>query len=195
MSDSAVWINGPGPEGLSPFDRGLTLGDGVFDTLTAFRRVPFAGDRHLARLVSHAAAIGIDINPDEVREGWDAVLKEAAEEHLIVRTTVTRGETGRGLWPAQESEPTVIVSATPWSRDVVARPVSLVTGTVVRNAGSPASRLKATGYLDNILAAREAAGKGADDALDAQRRAARRLLDDRQRLRVHRGGAGNSARG
>jgi branched-chain amino acid aminotransferase len=35
----------------------------------------------------------------------------------------------------------------------------------VRNAGSPTSRLKTIGYLDNILAAREAAERSADDAL------------------------------
>ena len=133
----------------------------------SFRRIPLAGDRHLARLTAHAAAIGIALDPARVREGWNAVIGDAAEEHIILRTTVTRGVTARGLWPkdAAQPTPTVVVARAEWSEDAVGRPLRLVTSAIVRNAGSPASRLKTIGYLDNILAAREAAGKGADDAL------------------------------
>jgi branched-chain amino acid aminotransferase len=165
MTDNPVWVDGSLAGRIDPFDRGLLLGDGVFDTLVAFRGVPFAGARHLERLIAHAAAIGIALDPDRVRAGWSAVLDAAETEHSIVRTTVTRGVTGRGLWPASQPAPTIVVSATPWSADIVSRPVRLATSTIRRNAESPTSRLKAIGYLDNILAAREAAEKGADDAL------------------------------
>jgi branched-chain amino acid aminotransferase len=170
MTGDPVWVNGSLDGRIDPRDRGLTLGDGVFDTLVAFRRIPFAGERHLARVTDHAAAIGIALDPGRVRAGWDAVLGEARFEHSIVRTTVTRGVTGRGLWPESPPEPTIVVSATPWSAGAAARPVRLTTSAIVRNAASPTSRLKSIGYLDNILAAREAAEKGADDAL---------LLNDR----------------
>ncbi|MGH6924013.1 MAG: aminotransferase class IV [Propylenella sp.] len=165
MRGKPVWVNGALGGGIDPFDRGLLLGDGVFDTLVAFRGVSFAGGRHLERLTAHAAAIGIALDPERVRAGWSAVLGAAAAEHSIVRTTVTRGVTGRGLWPAASPAPTIVVSATPWSADLVARPMRLVVSSIRRNAESPASRLKAIGYLDNILAAREAMEKGADDAL------------------------------
>jgi branched-chain amino acid aminotransferase len=160
-----VWINGAFDGRVDPLDRGLTLGDGVFDTLVAFRRIAFAADRHLARLVWQAGAIGIPVDPATIRAGWEAVLGRAQAEHVIVRTTVTRGVTGRALWPDSPSSPNVIVSALPWNAELFARPARLVTGTIRRNASSPASRLKSLGYLDHVLAAREALDKGASDAL------------------------------
>ena len=164
MSGS-VWIDGSFAGHVDPLDRGLSLGDGVFDTLAAFRRVPFAGARHLDRLVGQAEAIGIPVDAARLRVGWGAVLLAAEAEHLVLRTSVTRGVTGRGLWPAGEVTPTLMVSATPWNPRLFARPVRLVTSTTRRNQTSPASRLKALSYLDNILGAREAAFRGADDTL------------------------------
>lgn len=161
----AVWINGAFDGRIDPADRGMTLGDGIFDTLVAFRRIPFAGGLHLARLTSQAASIGIAIDPARVRAGWDAVLARFEAEHAILRTTVTRGPSGRGLWPASAPVPTVIVSATAWDATLFGRPARLVTSAIRRNPGSPASRLKSLGYLDNVLAAREAAENGATDAL------------------------------
>ena len=46
----------------------------------------------------------------------------------------------------------------PPARAIVARGVR-------RNAGSPLSRLKTLGYLDNVLALREARDAGADEAI------------------------------
>ena len=160
-----VWINGAFDGRVDPLDRGLTLGDGVFDTLVAFRRIAFAADRHLARLIGQAGAIGIRVDPGTIRAGWEAVLGGAEAEHMIVRTTVTRGVSGRKLWPESPSAPTVIVSALPWSAELFGRPARVVTSTIRRNANSPAARLKSLGYLDHVLAAREAFDKGADDAL------------------------------
>ena len=45
------------------------------------------------------------------------------------------------------------------------RAMSAVVVAVRRNEGSPLSRLKSLNYLDNILAAREAAAHGADEAV------------------------------
>ncbi|HEX5776574.1 MAG TPA: aminotransferase class IV, partial [Caulobacteraceae bacterium] len=42
---------------------------------------------------------------------------------------------------------------------------TLMTSTVRRNEGSPASRLKTLGYTDNVLARAEARAAGADEAL------------------------------
>jgi len=165
VSGEPVWVDGSLTGRIDPADRGLTLGDGVFDTLVAFNRKPFAGDLHLARLTDQAAAIGITLDAERVRDGWNAALSAAETEHVILRTTVTRGVAARGLWPNAPTRPTIVVAATPWRRELVGRPVHLVTSSIARNAGSPAAQLKSIGYLDNILAAREAAQKGADDAL------------------------------
>ena len=165
MTAIPVWINGSFEGRIDPSDRGFLLGDGVFDTAVAFRGIVFARPHHLERLTHQAAAIGIAVDPAAVRTGWDAVLAQAAPGPLILRTNVTRGVTERGLWPASAGSPTITVSATPWNPKLFGRAVRLATSSIRRNESSPASRLKTLGYLDSILAAREAAAEGADDAL------------------------------
>ena len=50
----SIWIDGELHDAagatVSPFDHGITVGDGVFETLQVVRGVPFAARRHLARL-------------------------------------------------------------------------------------------------------------------------------------------------
>ncbi|MEX0807725.1 MAG: aminotransferase class IV [Dongiaceae bacterium] len=163
---SAVWSNRAAGEGrIDSADRGFLLGDGVFDTLTAFNNVVFEGERHLARLKSHAAAIGIELDEASVRTGWQSVLSQSAFPAAILRTTVTRGVATRGLWPSATTGPTIVVTASPWSPKNIEGALSLVTSDIRRNEQAPTSRLKSLGYLDNILAAREAKERGADDAL------------------------------
>jgi branched-chain amino acid aminotransferase len=166
IGSSAIWSNrAAGEGGIDASDRGFLLGDGVFDTLTAFNGVPFEGERHLTRLVAHAGAIGIALDPVSVKTGWDSVLGESAFPAAVLRTTVSRGVATRGLWPSATTGPTILVTASPWSPRNLQGPVSLAISEIRRNDKSPTSQLKSLGYLDNILAAREAKARGADDAL------------------------------
>jgi branched-chain amino acid aminotransferase len=57
------------------------------------------------------------------------------------------------------------VTGTPWNPGLFANPVHLATSTITRDPGSPSSGLKSLGYLDSILAAREAREQGGDDAI------------------------------
>ncbi|PRH86437.1 class IV aminotransferase [Labrys okinawensis] len=155
---------------VSALDRGFQLGDGVFDTMSCFKGRPFAQERHRARLVRHAAAIGIDVDPARLEEALGGVLNDLGERHAILRTTVTRGQAARGLWPPPGSQspsnpPTILVTAQPWSTGLVGQPAHLAEAELPRNQFSPLARLKSLNYLENILAARRAAEAGADDAL------------------------------
>ena len=62
-----VWVNGelvaPHEARLSPFDHGLLVGDGVFETLRVCNGVPFAWRRHIERLVHSAEGLGLPL-PD-----------------------------------------------------------------------------------------------------------------------------------
>ena len=84
---------------VSVLDRGLTVGDGVFETTVVVARpehgaVPFALDRHVARLGRSARGLGLEPpDPDLVR---DAMLAVCAANHDIavgarLRTTWTGG--------------------------------------------------------------------------------------------------------
>jgi len=151
---------------IEPTDRGLTLGDAVFETMRVRAGCVINMYRHLERLVAASEFLGFLTVPDT--RALSAAIEETRAANGIIegvlRLTVTRGPGGRGLAPAQDLRPTVIIvgSALP----VRSLGFRAVTASVTRrNEQSPSSRIKSTNYLDNILALREAISRGADDAL------------------------------
>lgn len=165
-----VWLNGrltaAAAARIDPADRGLTLGDGLFETMRAVGgAVPLLA-RHLARLRDGAGLLQIPV------AAGDAELAGAVRELLAanrlevaaVRLMLTRGPGPRGVLPSGEPSPTLLLAAHPLPPPVGAARV--VTATVTRrNEHSPLAGIKALGYLDSLLALREARAAGADEAL------------------------------
>lgn len=149
-------------------DRGLLLGDGLFETLRAYRGRPFRLADHLARLERSAAAIGIPLPVDapQLAQGIGDVLaaNSLQQADASLRITLTRGVGPRGLLPPENPQPTLMVTVAAYQKPR-AEAMSAVVVAVRRNEGSPLSRLKSLNYLDNILAAREAAALGAEEAI------------------------------
>jgi branched-chain amino acid aminotransferase len=149
-------------------DRGLLLGDGLFETLRAYRGKPFRLADHLGRLERSAATIGIPLPVDapELAQGVGDVLaaNKLQQADASLRITLTRGVGPRGLLPPENPQPTLMVTAAAYQKPVAEAMSAVVVG-VRRNEGSPLSQLKSLNYLDNILAAREAAALGADEAI------------------------------
>ncbi|BBE71372.1 aminotransferase class IV [Oharaeibacter diazotrophicus] len=164
-----ILVDGVAYEGtVAPFDlsdRGFTLGDGLFETMAVFAGRPFRLDAHLDRLAAGLAVLGFSVPRDRLAADVATVAARAPAAGGVIRLTVTRGAGARGLAPPAEPKPTVVVSLAPFNPALVGEPTTLATVDVRRNAGSPVSRLKALPYLDNVLAAREAIGRGARDAL------------------------------
>lgn len=144
-------------------DRGLTLGDGLFETILAEDGSLVWLDEHLARMVSGCAALGLP-SPDLAQAR--RLCEEAAATvsgRAAVRLTLTAGSGGRGLDRLTQPFPRLFATAAP--APLPEGPATLVTASVRRNEGSPASRLKTLAYLDNVLARAEASAAGADEAL------------------------------
>jgi D-alanine transaminase len=78
MSDAMVFLNGkflPVDEAkVSVLDRGFIFGDGVYELVPVYSRVPFRMDEHLARLERSLAAVRIR-NPYTRAEWRDFLLK------------------------------------------------------------------------------------------------------------------------
>jgi branched-chain amino acid aminotransferase len=153
---------------IDPSDRGFTLGDGVFETLRAYAGRPFRLDAHLARLESGAAALGIPLPLPAARIAA-AVAETLAANALTtgdaaIRITLSRGPGARGLLPPEMPQPTLMITAATY-QPTQSRPLSAVIVGIRRNEHSPLSRLKTLNYLDNVLAQREAAERGADEAI------------------------------
>jgi len=145
-------------------DRGLLLGDGLFETLPAFNGLPFLMEAHLDRIMASAKQLDIPL----VRSILEAAIIELAQVDptpCVIRLTVTRGSGPRGLVPPKAMVPLIFSTRAPWNPGLAFNTMALATTTLRRNPTSPTSFLKTLAYLDNVMGIKEAQGIGADDAL------------------------------
>ena len=96
-------------------DRGFIFGDGVYEVVPVYSKVPFRLEEHLARLERSLAAVGIR-NP-YTREQWRAYVSGVIErqpfEDQAVYFQVTRGVAKRDHAFPQHAEPTVFMMSNP----------------------------------------------------------------------------------
>lgn len=155
---------------IGVLDHGFTVGDGVFETLKTVVDpevgiVPFAMDRHIARLAISAAGMGIPApDPDDVRDALLAVC--AANPELApggrLRLTLTSGvgPLGSDRSPGAATLAVAASPATPWPATT-----TLALSPWPRNERSPLTGLKSTSYAENVLALARAKSVGAGEAL------------------------------
>jgi branched-chain amino acid aminotransferase len=164
-----IWVDGALVDErearISPLDHGVTVGDGVFETVRVYAGVPFAWTRHDERIRRSADALGIDVLPSPTLR--DAVRDVLAANGLAradarVRVTITAGEGPPGS-AAAFGKPVTFVVATP----LVALPptVAVVLAPWTRNPGDALAGLKTTSYAGNVRALAYAAARGAGEAL------------------------------
>ena len=164
---SRTWFNGArveGPIAVARGERGLLLGDGLFETILVLNRKPLWGNMHFLRLEASAQELGIPFDRDGLDDAVAELLADAPPAHQVLRVTLTRGSSARGL-AAEGGAPSLLLTLDPFDSSLMFRPVALATSTIRRNPLSMSSRHKTLSYIDNIAAAREAAAKGAEDAL------------------------------
>ena len=155
---------GPDEPLVSAVDHGLTVGDGVFETLAVYDGAPFALTRHLARLQRSAAGLGLaEPDLDRVRAGVDSVLAAAPGAGRL-RITVTDGPGPLGSFrdAPDASRQTVLVLAGPAGTP---KPARVIRVPWVRNERSAVVGLKTTSYAENVVALAAALEAGADEAL------------------------------
>jgi branched-chain amino acid aminotransferase len=166
-----VWLNGRITDAaqaqIPVSDRGLLLGDGLFETMAVSGGQVFDLDAHLERLASGLALLKFAGSVDlvKLRAAIADYAAAGGMAQAVLRLTATRGAGPRGLLPPASPEPTLLMALSPMP-PLNAAPLSLHVATVTRrNEFSPLSRIKALPYLDNVLALQEAREHGADEAL------------------------------
>ncbi len=145
-------------------DRGFLLGDGVFETCLVANRVALWLDEHLTRMKKSARKMDIPFEREAFEQSILGQIAAVSEAPHVMRLTVTRGVTQRGL-AAECVAPTLHVSLAPFDTGLTGKDVALAISSLRRNPSSVSDRHKTTSYANNIYAAREAKAKGADDAL------------------------------
>ncbi|MEA3349260.1 MAG: aminotransferase class IV [Chloroflexota bacterium] len=153
---------------INPADRGFLLGDGVFETMRAYRGHIFQLDAHLDRLVAGANFLGIPLplSRDALTRGLYATLRanQLSQQGASLRLTLTQGPGPRGLIPPPHPQPTLLITAAPLSRTSFP-PAKAIIASTRRNEHSPLAKIKSLNFLDNVLARREAAAQNVDEAL------------------------------
>ena len=100
---------------VSVLDRGFIFGDGVYELVPVYSRVPFRLDEHLERLERSLAAVAIR-NPYS-RAQWrshaHALIDAQPHEDQGVYFQVTRGVAKRDHAFPKDAEPTVFMMANP----------------------------------------------------------------------------------
>jgi branched-chain amino acid aminotransferase len=174
-SPAWCWLNGtiaPAAETrISVTDHGLTVGDGVFETMKVVDGVPFALTRHLRRLDRSATGLAL------ARDGWAtdgaitpgcheliAAARAAGVEVGRLRVTVTGGPGPAGSARGDEGCTVLIVTGPVerWSDTT-----SVVTVPFTRNPTGAMAGVKSTSYAENVVALARARAAGATEALFA----------------------------
>lgn len=162
-----LWLNGQPVDGDSATfdlrDRGLLLGDGVFDTSLALNGAPVFAGRHVARLAHSCAELGIAVTAEYIAA--DLTKGAAAIGTGTMRLTVTRGGAPRGLLPPEDATPNTLLSATAHAPAKAWEPVRAITAQTRRNETSFTARHKCLGYLDAIRELTIANNAGAEEAV------------------------------
>jgi 4-amino-4-deoxychorismate lyase len=106
-------INGCSDASISPFDRGLAYGDGVFRTMRINAGVADAWELHYKKLVDDCNVLGIVCPTAELLLSDIKHLFTSAEI-VVAKIIITRGESQRGYAVNPTIEPTRIVVKTPF---------------------------------------------------------------------------------
>lgn len=166
----SYWLNGEFKEDVAAInvaDRGLLLGDGVFETVLLVDGIPAFWDAHMARLDAALKALHFQVKPDVFAL---SVIKELAARNgvssgvAVLRLTVTRGAGARGLALLEKTTPTLLMTVQPYTPPPDS-PLKLMISAHRRNEGSLSASFKTLNYLENVMARYDAAQEKCDDAL------------------------------
>lgn len=167
-----AWFNGrlvPADQPLLPLsDRGVLLGDSLFETIPVRHGLPFRWPDHLARLRVGADLTGIQPPQDDpsLTRALTDLLTAHHAGHGSVRLTLTRGPGPRGYSPRDAGPPNVFFTWHPAPLPPHPQPgCHLVTAPFNIPANDPLAHAKHGSRLLNILARAHAEHAGADDAL------------------------------
>lgn len=110
--NAPVLVNGCAEGSVSPLDRGLLYGDGLFETIRFHHGVAPLWRRHMQRLRDGCECLGLE-PPDPGRLADESVHVLDGRSEGVVRITLTRGVGERGYAPPACPAATRIVSAHP----------------------------------------------------------------------------------
>lgn len=170
-----AYVNGrivPADEAsISVFDRGLVLGDGLFETLRARGGRPEFLDLHYRRWARSARLLRlrIPVTQEELHDLIATLCRRSRLDDAVVRITLTRGRYLGGLSIDPAIPPSLIVTVLPVSplpAALLGRGVKVAISSINKAAASGLDpRIKSINYLANIFAKAEGDRRGCYEAI------------------------------
>jgi branched-chain amino acid aminotransferase len=172
----AVYVNGrisPAEAATVPvYDHGFLYGEGVYETLRTYNRVPFLLDRHVRRLRASAGYLQLPVPfSDDELASWikDTMTAAGPMREAYIRVLLTRG-VGELTYDVQSTPvPSLVIIVKPLEDPpsrVLTDGIQVALVPILRNhPGSVNPIIKSNNLLNNALAMQEANRRGADEGL------------------------------
>jgi branched-chain amino acid aminotransferase len=172
----AVYVNGriaPAHEAAIPvYDHGFLYGEGVYETLRTYNKVPFLYDRHMRRLRASAKRIALDVPfDDDTLAAWiRQTMAEAGEmAEAYIRILLTRGIGELSYDTNATPTPSLVVIVKPLDEPparVAAEGIRISLVSIMRNHPASVNPIvKSNNLLNNALAMQEANRRGGEEGL------------------------------
>jgi branched-chain amino acid aminotransferase len=120
MPEPIVYLNGAykplSQAGISPFDQGFLLGDGVFDVVSAWQGQIYRLDDHIRRFFDSLQAAGLKttLTHDQWREAIIETTRQNNLDSASIRFIVTRGVPQEVMADPRHHTPTEVIWAAPY---------------------------------------------------------------------------------
>ena len=157
---------------ISVFDHGFLFGEGIYETLRTYRRIPFLFDRHLARLRHSAALMVLDVpwSDEELgRRVAETMAAHPALDEAYIRILVTRGVGELSYNLAATPTPSLVIIVKPFiphPETAFTQGIPIVIVGIRRNHPTALNpMIKSNNLMNNALAMQEALGRGGQEAL------------------------------
>jgi len=172
----AVYVNGiitDANDAVIPvYDHGFLYGEGVYETLRTYNRVPFLYDRHVRRLRASAEHLHLDVpfDDDALRHWIDDTVAAAGDlREAYIRVLLTRGVGELSYDLTATPAPSLVIIVKPFEEPparVFEEGIRIALVSMLRNhPGSVNPIIKSNNLLNNALAMQEAHRVGGEEAL------------------------------
>ncbi len=154
---------------LSPYNRGLHFGDGVFETLRVYSGRVFRLENHIKRLFKGLDVLGLENKADVcfLENAAKSLIEKNRLNDASIKIIAFREECP-GLDPTPSLKACYLITASPFDfkrKEKFEKGISAGIVSIRRNQSSPHVFIKSLNFLENILGRKEAHEKGFDEAV------------------------------
>ena len=150
-------------------DRGLLLGDGVFDTMLYQNNELTYYNDHYKRLKTAAKLLSFNFNltNEQLKKITTNLIKKNnfQNKQIAIRTNITRGVSKRGLDFDKSHKVGIYIKLNIIPKSLFMKSIKLGIANIRRNNTSPISQNKTLNYLDNVIEKNRATKNCYEDAI------------------------------